>query len=230
MLHVSDLEHAFARVTLPTFSDVSFTVPAGALATISGASGAGKTTLLRCLAGLEPFRRGSIDVVDLRVDAGRRQGAYARLRGHVGLVFQTLELFPHLTALENCVLAPMRARGATRTAAETEARALLATLGLADKVEAHPAQLSGGQRQRVAIARALAMAPRVLLYDEPTSALDPSLRDEVLDALQRVRATGVAQVVVTHDPTFATAAVDLRFVLAGGALQALPPPAMDSTR
>src|SRR5882724_7263387 len=155
MLHVSDLEHAFARVTVPTFSDVSFTVPAGALATISGASGAGKTTLLRCLAGLEPFRRGSIAVADLRIEADGRPGTYARLRGHVGLVFQTLELFPHLSALENCVLAPVHARGTTRADAESEARALLGTLGLAEKADAHPGQLSGGQRQRVAIARAL---------------------------------------------------------------------------
>jgi ABC-type polar amino acid transport system ATPase subunit len=187
MLHVSDLEHAFPRAAVPTFSRVSFTVPPGALATISGASGAGKTTLLRCLAGLEPFRRGSIVTANLRVDADGRHGTYARLRGHVGLVFQSLELFPHLSALENCVLAPVRAGGARRGDAEDEARALLGTLGLADKADAHPAQLSGGQRQRVAIARALAMTPRVLPYDEPTSALDPSLRDEVLDALQRVR-------------------------------------------
>jgi ABC-type polar amino acid transport system ATPase subunit len=115
----------------------------------------------------------------------------------------------------------MRVRGTARAEAETAARGLLATLGLADKGAAYPAHLSGGQRQRVAIARALAMAPRVLLYDEPTSALDPSLRGDVLDALQRVRATGVAQVVVTHDATFASAAVERRFVLAGGTLRPL---------
>jgi len=221
MLRVVGLEHAFARAAGPTFRDVSFTAEPGALITISGASGAGKTTLLRCLAGLEPFRRGSVDVGDVRVDADGNAGAHMRLRGHVGLVFQTLELFPHLTALENCILAPMRVRGAARAEAEIAARGLLATLGLADKSAAYPAHLSGGQRQRVAIARALAMAPRVLLYDEPTSALDPSLRGDVLDALQRVRATGVAQVVVTHDATFASAAVERRFVLAGGTLRAL---------
>ncbi len=219
MLRVSDLEHAFPRAAAPTFKGVSFTVPAGGLVTISGSSGAGKTTLLRCLAGLEPFHRGRIDVGDLRIEAQARDRAYAALRGRVGLVFQTLALFPHLTAIENCILAPIRAGGATRSAAEREARALLDTLGLADKADAHPARLSGGQRQRVAIARALAMAPIVLLYDEPTSALDPSLRDEVLDTLRRVRATGVAQVVVTHDPTFAAAGIDRRFVLADGTLR-----------
>jgi len=221
MLRVVGLEHAFARAAGPTFRDVSFSAEPGALITISGASGAGKTTLLRCLAGLEPFRRGSVDVGDVRVDADGDAGAHLRLRGHVGLVFQTLELFPHLTALENCILAPMRVRGTARAEAEIAARGLLATLGLADKGAAYPAHLSGGQRQRVAIARALAMAPRVLLYDEPTSALDPSLRGDVLDALQRVRATGVAQVVVTHDATFASTAVERRFLLAGGTLRVL---------
>ncbi len=221
MLRVADLEHAFAGAMTPTFRDVSFAVAPGALVTISGASGAGKTTLLRCLAGLEPFRRGRIEVGDVHVEAGR-SGAHARLRGHVGLVFQTLELFPHLTALENCVLAPVRVHGTPRRDAERAARDLLATLGLADKGGAYAAHLSGGQRQRVAIARALAMAPRVLLYDEPTSALDPSLRDDVLDALQRVRATGVAQLVVTHDPGFVAATVERRFVLADGTLRAPP--------
>jgi ABC-type polar amino acid transport system ATPase subunit len=221
VLRVVELEHAFARAAAPTFRHVSFEAGPGTLVTISGASGAGKTTLLRCLAGLEPFQRGTVDVGDVRVEADGDAAAHTRLRGHVGLVFQTLELFPHLSALENCVLAPMRVRGARRAEAEAAARDLLATLGLADKCAAYPAHLSGGQRQRVAIARALAMAPRVLLYDEPTSALDPSLRDEVLDALQRVRATGVAQVVVTHDPTFASAAVERRYLLAAGTLRAL---------
>jgi len=222
MLRVHDLEHLRPGAR-PTFSGVSFEVAAGTLATVAGASGAGKTTLLRCLAGLEPFRRGTIELPTVRVvangaPADRR--AHERLRGHVGIVFQSLELFPHLTALENCVLAPMRAGRVIRADAEQRARALFEQLGLADKVDAFPARLSGGQRQRVAIARALAMEPSVLLYDEPTSALDPSLRAEVVETLRRVRATGVAQLVVTHDATLADGLADARFTLADGTLTA----------
>ncbi len=217
MLRVVDLTQAFRGAPAPTFRGVSFTVPAGALATIAGPSGAGKTTLLRCLAGLERWTHGSIELPDLRVDDGR--AAATRLRGRVGLVFQTLELFPHLTALENCVLAPMRVARVARADAERAARDLLARLGLADKADAYPSRLSGGQRQRVAIARALAMRPAALLYDEPTSALDPSLRAEVVEALRQVRATGVPQVVVTHDASFGDGVVDLRFVLEGGTLR-----------
>ena len=143
---------------------------------------------------------------------------HERLRGHVGLVFQSLELFPHLSALANCVLAPMRVHRVSRADAERRAHALLEQLGLADKADAFPARLSGGQRQRVAIARALAMHPSVLLYDEPTSALDPSLRAEVVETLRRVRTTGVAQLVVTHDATLADGLADARFTLAAGAL------------
>jgi ABC-type polar amino acid transport system ATPase subunit len=221
MLRVRDLEHTYPGAAVSTFRAVSFDVEAGALATITGASGAGKTTLLRCLAGLEPFHHGSVELPGMRVVAGARNGRAgggARLRGHVGLVFQALELFPHLTALENCVLAPLRVRRIARADAERSARDLLAALGLADKTDAFPAHLSGGQRQRVAIARALAMQPSVLLYDEPTSALDPSLRSEVVETLLRVRATGVAQLVVTHDPTLAEGAADTRFTLANNTL------------
>lgn len=221
MLEVDDLAHAYQGAATPTFAGVSFTVPGGALATIAGASGGGKTTLLRCLAGLEPWRRGTITVPGVRAEAGRH--AAARLRGHVGLVFQSLELFPHLTALANCVLAPVRARGAVRADAERRARDLLTALGLADKADAFPARLSGGERQRVAIARALTTAPHVLLYDEPTSALDPSLRAEVVETLRRVRATGVTQLVVTHDPTLADDVADLRFVLVDGVLRPRDP-------
>ncbi|MBI3770695.1 MAG: amino acid ABC transporter ATP-binding protein [Deltaproteobacteria bacterium] len=220
MLRVRDLEHTYPGAAMSTFRAVSFDVEAGALATITGASGAGKTTLLRCLAGLEPFHHGSVELPGMRVvvDARNGRGGGARLRGHVGLVFQALELFPHLTALENCVLAPLRVRRVARVDAERSGRDLLATLGLADKADAFPAHLSGGQRQRVAIARALAMEPRVILYDEPTSALDPSLRGEFVETLRRVRATGVAQVVVTHDPTLADGTADACFTLANSTL------------
>jgi ABC-type polar amino acid transport system ATPase subunit len=142
----------------------------------------------------------------------------AKLRGRVGLVFQSFELFPHLTILDNCTLAPRQVNGLSRAEAEHRAQDLLTRLGLGDKSKGHPEQLSGGQRQRVAIARALCMEPRVLLYDEPTSALDPGLRNEVRDTLKRVGETGITQVVVTHDMPFARDTADLAFVLAKGAV------------
>ena len=216
---VTDLTLRHRGATTPTLHGVSFAVPAGALAAIVGASGSGKTTLLRCLAGLASADRGTI-AVGADTIAASRAGA-AALRGRVGLVFQTFELFPHLTVLENCVLAPMTVRRMGRGEAEASARTLLDQLGLTDKVDAHPPRLSGGQCQRVAIARALAMAPACLLYDEPTSALDPERKGEVLEVLAAVRARGVTQIVVSHDALVATAA-DLVFRLDAGKLTAEP--------
>lgn len=204
---------------IPTLLDVSFTVPGGTLATIVGASGSGKTTLLRCLAGLEVAEAGRITVGDLTMPVGRKLAAM--LRGRVGLVFQTFELFPHLTVLENCVLAPVIVRGVTPAEAAATARELLGQLGLADQADAYPQRLSGGQCQRVAIARALAMAPACLLYDEPTSALDPARKEEVLEVFAAVRARGVTQIVVSHDALVGTAA-DLVLRLDAGRLIAEP--------
>jgi ABC-type polar amino acid transport system ATPase subunit len=161
--------------------------------------------------GLESFEKGSIEIEGTVVKGttectpAERARMLAEARLKLGLVFQSFELFPHLTALQNCTLAPVRVRGLGEAAAAEKARALLEQLGLAEHVTKFPEQLSGGQRQRVGIARALAMEPRVLLYDEPTSALDPSMKGEVLSALKRVDATGVTQVVVTHDVQLAKA-------------------------
>ncbi len=222
MIRVCDLERRHPGASAPVLDGVSFELPAGALAVVLGPSGAGKTTLLRCLAGLDSFQAGSIDVDDLHVaanGAGRRELARmrARLRGRVGIVFQTLELFPHLTVLENCVLAPIHVARVPRDEAESLARALLERLGLADKAGEYPQRMSGGQCQRAAIARALAMEPRVLLYDEPTSALDPSLKQEVWQTAQRVRASGVTQLIVTHDAEIARHA-DVVFTIDAGRL------------
>jgi ABC-type polar amino acid transport system ATPase subunit len=226
----------------PTLRGLSFELEAGTLAAMLGRSGAGKSTMLRCVLGLEPFEAGCIDVDGVVVKGTaemrphERRDALAEARRRMGLVFQAFELFPHLTALENCVLAPMQVKGQPRAAAEALAIELLTSLGLEARLHAFPDQLSGGQRQRVAIARALAMEPRVLLYDEPTSALDPSLKGEVLQALQRVDATGVTQVVVTHDLQLARG-VEQLFVLDHGTViergapaQLLSAPAHDSTR
>jgi ABC-type polar amino acid transport system ATPase subunit len=236
-IRVERLTHRHRGAPRPTLADVSFAVPAGAIAAIVGESGTGKTTLLRCLAGLDVAESGTITVGERSVVGARgaasgqgtapssrdgaavgSRGAAATLRGHVGLVFQSFELFPHLSVLENCVLAPIRVRGIARATAEATARALLAQLGLADKLAEHPARLSGGQCQRVAIARALAMAPACLLYDEPTSALDPARRSELVDVLAQVRAGGMTQIVVTHDGALVDAVADLVFRLDAGRL------------
>jgi ABC-type polar amino acid transport system ATPase subunit len=193
----------------PTLGGLSFDLPQGTLTALLGRSGAGKSTLLRCVMGLEPFEAGTVEVDGVvvqgtrEVPAARRATQLREARSRLGLVFQSFELFPHLTTLENCTLAPVRVKGLSAAQATERARGLLVQLGLEARLHAFPAQLSGGQRQRVAIARALAMEPRVLLYDEPTSALDPSMKSEVVQALQRVDATGVTQVVVTHDVTLA---------------------------
>lgn len=219
-LAVTELTHRHRGAAAPTLHGVSFTVPAGALAAIVGASGSGKTTLLRCLAGLEVAEHGRITIGAHTAPPGRA-GA-ATLRGRVGLVFQTFELFPHLTVLENCVLAPVTVRRIPRAEAEATARTLLERLGLADKAGAHPQHLSGGQCQRVAIARALAMAPACLLYDEPTSALDPERKSEVLEVLATVRAGGVTQIVVSHDEALVARVADEVFRIEAGRLTAEP--------
>ncbi len=212
MITVVDLEKRHPGAPAPALRGVSMHVERGRVAAVVGKSGAGKSTLLRCLVGLDPFDRGTIAVGGMAVTAG---GDGRGLLGKVGLVFQSFELFPHLSVLENCTLAPVRALRKSRASAEEVALGLLDQLGLADKARAFPEALSGGQRQRVAIARALAVEPQVLLYDEPTSALDPSLKQEVARSLRRVADTGVTQIVVTHDHDLARSA-DVTFVLEEG--------------
>ncbi len=201
---------------------VSFEIRAGGTAAILGQSGAGKSTLLRCLVGLEHFDQGTITVDSTcvrgldRSNKSTQLAEQTALRGRIGLVFQSFELFPHMTVLDNCTLAPQKVKGIPRGEAEAAARKLLAQLGLDAKASAFPEHLSGGQKQRVAIARALAMGPRVLLYDEPTSALDPSLKQEVRDTIRAVGATGVTQVVVTHDVALAHELAERVFLIQAG--------------
>jgi len=241
-LKVTGLIRHHAGNSEPTLKGLSFDLPGGTLTALLGRSGAGKSTVLRCVMGLEPFESGTIEIdgvivrgtKDVSHDERQRQLHVARTR--LGLVFQSFELFPHLSALDNCTLAPMKTKGLTRGQAETRARELLVQLGLEHRIDAYPEQLSGGQKQRVAIARALAMEPRVLLYDEPTSALDPSLKGEVLQALKRVDATGVTQVVVTHDLALArgmehVCVLDHGIVIESGApAQVLQAPQHDATK
>jgi len=220
MIRVTSLTKIHPGAGVATLRDLSLDAPAGALVAILGRSGAGKSTLLRCACGLDAFDAGAIEVDGTRVAGGADP---TPLLGKVGLVFQSLELFPHLRVLDNLVLAPVRAGGADPAAARARASDLLRDLDLPDKERAFPGSLSGGQRQRVAIARALMVDPKVLLYDEPTSALDPALKAEVRRTIERVaERNGTTQLVVTHDESLATALTRTVFVLEHGALRAAP--------
>jgi len=167
---------------------------------IIGPSGSGKSTLLRCMNYLEEPTAGDITVDGIQLNS---KSNINKVREEVGMVFQRFNLFPHMTVLENIVLAPVKVRGVSKQEAVQTAKALLDRVGLADKADAYPEQLSGGQQQRVAIARALAMKPKVMLFDEPTSALDPEMVNEVLDVMKALAKEGMTMVVVTHEMGFA---------------------------
>ncbi|MDN8001675.1 amino acid ABC transporter permease/ATP-binding protein [Burkholderia multivorans] len=218
--------------TQRVLDDVSFVAPRGSVTVIVGPSGSGKSTLLRTINHLERVDDGMIDI-DGELIGYRRDGDVLhelkerdvlKRRSGVGMVFQTFNLFPHLTVLENLIEAPLALGTATREAAERTARALLARVGLADKADAYPRQLSGGQQQRVAIARALALRPKVLLFDEPTSALDPELVNEVLDVIKELARSGTTLVIVTHEIGFAREVADnVLFMERGRIVEAGPP-------
>jgi ABC-type polar amino acid transport system ATPase subunit len=181
----------------------SLTVRQGEVVCLIGPSGSGKSTLLRTFNGLEAIDGGRLWVEGAPLPPGG--AALNRLRTRVGMVFQQFNLFPHLSALHNLMLAPCKVLGLTPVEAEARARALLAKVGLAEKADARPGQLSGGQQQRVAIARALAMQPDIMLFDEPTSALDPEMVGEVLDVMKALAREGMSMCVVTHEMGFARA-------------------------
>ena len=167
---------------------------------IIGPSGSGKSTLLRCMNHLEEPTAGEVTIDGITLSG---EANINKVREEVGMVFQRFNLFPHMTVLENIMLAPMKVKHVSRDAAEKTARELLARVGLAEKADAYPDNLSGGQQQRVAIARALAMHPKVMLFDEPTSALDPEMVGEVLDVMRALANEGMTMVVVTHEMGFA---------------------------
>jgi polar amino acid transport system ATP-binding protein len=180
---------------------VSLEVDKGEVVCIIGPSGSGKSTLLRCINGLESYDEGEV-TIDGEAVHHERDSIHA-IRSEVGMVFQRFNLFPHRTALENVMEGPVYVKGAARAKAKERAAALLAKVGLAQKLDAYPAKLSGGQQQRVAIARALAMQPKAILFDEPTSALDPELVGEVLKVMLDLAREGMTMVVVTHEMAFA---------------------------
>ncbi len=186
---------------LHVLKDVSLDVAPGAVVVICGPSGSGKSTLIRCVNRLEPIQSG--EIIALGQSLTQPGLHLSKLRSEVGMVFQSFNLYPHMTALENITLAPMRVKGLSRTEAEKIAMALLERVGIPDKAHAYPAHLSGGQQQRVAIARALAMQPKIMLFDEPTSALDPEMINEVLEVMTDLAREGMTMVVVTHEMGFA---------------------------
>ena len=186
--------------------DCSMSIAKGEVVVICGPSGSGKSTLIKCINGLEPFSKGTITVDGISV--GDRATNLPKLRSRIGMVFQSFELFPHMTAGENIVLAQQKVLGRNREAAAVKATELLARMGLAEHATKYPAQLSGGQQQRVAIARALAMDPIAMLFDEPTSALDPEMITEVLDVMVKLAEDGMTMAVVTHEMGFARKVAD----------------------
>jgi len=186
--------------------DVNLSVAPGAVVVVCGPSGSGKSTLIRCINGLERFQSGAIRV--LGRDVTEKALKASALRADIGMVFQKFSLYPHMTALDNLMLAPRLVRGISRMDALRKAEQMLDRVGLADKLHAYPAQLSGGQQQRVAIARALVMEPKIMLFDEPTSALDPEMIREVLDVIRELAGSGMTMIVVTHEMGFAREVAD----------------------
>jgi polar amino acid transport system ATP-binding protein len=213
-VQATDVQKWFGR--LHVLKGMSLTVKRGEVVVIIGPSGSGKTTFIRCINHLEKIQQGRIFVnghmIGYREVNGRlvedRERNIARQRQEIGMVFQRFNLFPHLTALENVIEAPMQVRGVPEADARSLGADLLERVGLSAKVDVYPAQLSGGQQQRVAIARALAMNPALLLFDEPTSALDPEMIGEVLEVMKRLATDGMTMMVVSHEMGFAREVAD----------------------
>ena len=204
-------------------TDINLDVRVGERIVICGPSGSGKSTMIRCINRLEAIQKGKITVdgTDLTSDSK----AIDTVRKEVGMVFQQFNLFPHLTILENCMLAPMRSRGLSKAEAEERAMKYLTRVRIPDQAHKYPSQLSGGQQQRVAIARALCMAPKIMLFDEPTSALDPEMIREVLDVMIELAGQGMTMVCVTHEMGFAKSVADRVVFMDQGQIVEQAPPA-----
>jgi L-cystine transport system ATP-binding protein len=222
VIEVTDIVKRYGSNTV--LNHATFQIEEGQLTTILGPSGCGKTTMLRCMNRLEKFDRGrmkigGVEVVgteDRKMTAAEEKELTRQLRQRVGIIFQNFNLFPHLTALGNCIESPMTVKGMQRAKAEEIARQYMHKVGLSGKEDHYPAQLSGGQQQRVAIARALAMEPEVILFDEPTSALDPQLIQSVARMLRALDDLGKTLVVVSHDMNFARRISDQVIYFEGG--------------
>ncbi len=203
-------------------SNINMSVRAGEKIVLCGPSGSGKSTLVRCINHLENYQNGRILIEGIHLDDNPK--TIDRVRREVGMVFQQFNLFPHLTVMQNCTLAPTRVRGLSKADAEETARRLLARVQILDQADKYPAQLSGGQQQRVAIARALCMEPKVMLFDEPTSALDPEMVKEVLDTMIGLANDGMTMICVTHEMGFARQVADRIVFMANGSIVEEAPP------
>jgi glutamate/aspartate transport system ATP-binding protein len=214
MIELTDVSKWYGRFQV--LINCSMRIDKGEVVVICGPSGSGKSTLIKCINGLEPFSKGKITVDGISV--GDPSTNLPKLRSRIGMVFQNFELFPHMTAGENIVLAQQKVLRRERAAAEAKTLELLARMGLAEHAAKYPAQLSGGQQQRVAIARALAMDPIAMLFDEPTSALDPEMITEVLDVMVKLAEEGMTMAVVTHEMGFARKVADRVVFMDQGAI------------
>jgi len=186
---------------LHVLNNINLEVEKGEVMVVCGPSGSGKSTLIRCINRLEPIQEGEIIVDDMKVHDKKTN--MTQIRAEIGFVFQQFNLYPHMTALENVTIAPVKVRKIRKTEAQELGKEILKRVGLGDKIQHHPAQLSGGQQQRVAIARGLCMRPKIMLFDEPTSALDPEMIGEVLDVMVDLAKEGMTMIVVTHEMGFA---------------------------
>ena len=220
MIEVQNLHKYFGK--LHVLKGISLTVTKGEVVSIMGPSGGGKSTFLRCLNRLEEASSGKVLIEG--VDINDRRTNLNEIRTEIGMVFQHFALFPHLTAMENIILAPMKVRKASRKASMQRAMELLKKVGVGEKADSYPDQLSGGQQQRVAIARALAMQPKIMFFDEPTSALDPEMIREVLDVMLSLAKDGMTMMVVSHEIGFIREASTRVLVLDGGSIIEEGPP------
>lgn len=215
VVSVKNLTKRFGKQVV--FENVSLDVKKSEVVAIIGPSGAGKSTLIRCINRLHPFNDGSLKVLNHTLSAGEAlppRPVLNDIRTRVGMVFQTFNLFPHLTVLENIILAPMEVKKTPRKQAVEHAMELLDLVGLENQAEVFPRRLSGGMQQRVALCRALAMDPEIMLFDEPTSMLDPELVGEVLEAIQRLAKRGMTMILVTHEMMFAKEVADTVVIMA----------------
>jgi polar amino acid transport system ATP-binding protein len=207
---------------LHVLKDINLSVAAGEVMVVCGPSGSGKSTLIRCINRLEKIQKGDLIVDGMNVH--NRKTNMTQLRAEIGFIFQQFNLYPHMTALGNITLAPMKVRKFKKEEAEKLGREILERVGLGDKVDSYPAQLSGGQQQRVAIARGLCMSPKIMLFDEPTSALDPEMINEVLDVMVNLAKEGMTMIVVTHEMGFAREVAKRILFMDEGKIVEIAPP------